>query len=302
LRLENLKKAMGKIQSKTLVVAFVLCSIISFAQDSLLRVACVGNSITAGYGLANPATEGYPAQLQTMLGTGRWKVENYGVSARTMLKTGDLPYWNEPQYQMALAFEPNIVVMKLGTNDSKRWIWNVHGKEYKTDYKEMIRSFRQLASEPEIFLCLAIPGENRGWDIYNSYIKDSLNPRITEVALETGANLVDLHTLFLGNEKAWLMGDSVHPNIAGCTAIASKVKAAVTSQKPVISLVKGALEAPVAAAYQWYFNKEVIPADQGGTKRNLSPKKTGVYMVSIKPDKDDESRFVSKECLFEVGK
>ena len=32
------------------------------------RVACVGNSITYGLTLADPATESYPAQLQQMLG------------------------------------------------------------------------------------------------------------------------------------------------------------------------------------------------------------------------------------------
>ncbi len=47
-----------------------------------IKVACVGDSITAGYGLANPGTQSYPAQLQTILGGG-YTVENYGASGAT---------------------------------------------------------------------------------------------------------------------------------------------------------------------------------------------------------------------------
>ena len=37
-----------------------------------IKVACVGDSITAGYGLSNPGTQSYPAQLQTSTNFTQW--------------------------------------------------------------------------------------------------------------------------------------------------------------------------------------------------------------------------------------
>jgi hypothetical protein len=37
----------------------------------------------------------------------KWEVLNFGISARTLMSKGDLPYINEPVYRQALAFNPN---------------------------------------------------------------------------------------------------------------------------------------------------------------------------------------------------
>ena len=87
-------------------------------RKDAVRVACIGNSITFGAGIKNRSRDSYPSVLARMLGDNYW-VKNFGVSARTMLNKGDHPYMNEPAYKNALAFNPNIVVIKLGTNDSK---------------------------------------------------------------------------------------------------------------------------------------------------------------------------------------
>ena len=78
-----------------------------------IRVACIGNSITDGYGIDFAPANGYPAQLQQMLGDNYW-VKNFGVSARTMMNKGDYPYMNEMAWKDALAFKPDIVIIKLG--------------------------------------------------------------------------------------------------------------------------------------------------------------------------------------------
>ena len=82
-----------------------------------VKIACVGNSITFGYALRNPMQDSYPSVLQRMLGDG-YDVRNYGVSARTMLRKGDRPYFREKAFRDALDFRPDIVIIKLGTNDS----------------------------------------------------------------------------------------------------------------------------------------------------------------------------------------
>ena len=59
-------------------------------KTDAIRVACIGNSITDGHGIDMAPSQGYPAQLQRMLGKDYW-VKNFGVSGRTMLNKGDQP-------------------------------------------------------------------------------------------------------------------------------------------------------------------------------------------------------------------
>ena len=87
-----------------------------------VRIACVGDSITEGSGLGNPAVESYPARLQRLLGT-HYLVRNFGVSGRTLLKKGDYPYWKESAYRLSRDFAPDIVLIKLGSNDAKSFNW-----------------------------------------------------------------------------------------------------------------------------------------------------------------------------------
>ncbi|MBQ1582493.1 MAG: alpha/beta hydrolase fold domain-containing protein, partial [Prevotella sp.] len=105
-----------------------------------VKVACIGNSITDGHGIDVATQFGYPALLQQMLGDNYW-VKNFGVSARTMLNKGDNPYMNEMAWKDAVAFNPDIVIIKLGTNDSKPQNWQ-YGAEFKNDLKQMITTLR----------------------------------------------------------------------------------------------------------------------------------------------------------------
>ena len=109
-------------------------------RKDAVRVACIGNSITFGAGIRNRSRDSYPSVLARMLGDSYW-VKNFGVSARTMLNKGDHPYMNEPAYKNALAFNPNIVVIKLGTNDSKSFNWK-YKADFMKDAQTMIDRFQ----------------------------------------------------------------------------------------------------------------------------------------------------------------
>ena len=59
-----------------------------------VRVACVGNSITYGTGIANRDKDSYPAQLQAMLGN-KYLVGNFGKPGATLLRHGHRPYFKQ---------------------------------------------------------------------------------------------------------------------------------------------------------------------------------------------------------------
>lgn len=275
------------------VALYILVSQSTLAQK--IKISCVGNSITYGYGLSNPSSQSYPGQMQVLLGTTGWQVRNFGSSGRTMLKSGGYSYWDDQLYKDALAFNPDVVMIELGTNDSKRWLWNSHGSEFKTDYKKMVQSFQNLSTNPDIWIGLLIPGEKSDWDIYNSYIKDKVNPKIKEIALEMGLGLIDLYSEFDSISSEWYLVDSVHPSVAGSGIIAHKVKEMLLKPKPEIEFVNGKVIAPDGEGFQWYISGIPVEENKGGRLKELVVSKSGTYKVSVKLSANNETRIVSKE-------
>lgn len=186
------------------------------AADAI-RVACIGNSITEGMGIDMASQQGYPAQLQRMLGSG-YNVRNYGVSARTLLNQGDIPYMKERAWRDAQAFNPNIVLIKLGTNDSKDYNWNAHGKEFAADLQAMVDTLKALPAKPRIYLCTPIPAFEDKWGITDSVIVNGVIPAVRQVAKKNKLTVIDLHAVVTDPND--MTGDKIHPNARGARRMA----------------------------------------------------------------------------------
>ena len=212
------------------------------APDAI-RVACIGNSITDGSGIDMASMHGYPASLQQLLGKEYW-VKNFGVSGRTMLNKGDRPYMKEMAWRDALAFRPDVVVIKLGTNDSKPQNWQ-HSAEFKQDLVQMLTELcpelgqlpknkkkraKALAEvKTKIFLCTPIPAFKSTWNINDSVIVNGVIPIQQEVAKEYGLQVIDLHTLF-GNDSNMMVADGIHPNEKGARRMAEIIADALKKE------------------------------------------------------------------------
>lgn len=188
----------------------------SHAQQKV-KVACIGNSITEGAAIEDSLR--YPARLQKLLGDG-YEVRNYGLGGRTLLKRGDYPYWQEEKYREALAWAPDIVVIKLGTNDSKPQNW-IYADEFEGNYREFIDSFRKLRGKRRIYVCTPIPVYREEWGITESIVHNEIIPLVTRVAKSAGVKVIDLYTPMAG--KSELAPDGIHPNAEGAAIIAGVV-------------------------------------------------------------------------------
>lgn len=189
-----------------------------------MRVACVGDSITYGFGIAGRESNSYPAQLQQILGEG-WHVENFGHNGAFALRRGKKPYVDQAVYQAALAARPDVVVIKLGTNDTNRDAWRDHHDEFIADYLALIYSFQALPSRPRIYLCRPVPlfrDRGKEYDTDEVLVKEII-PRIEAVAKVTKLPLIDLYTIFEGKEK--MFPDGVHPDVNGARIMALTVAA-----------------------------------------------------------------------------
>ena len=188
-------------------------------RKDAVRVACIGNSITFGAGIKNRSRDSYPSVLARMLGDSYW-VKNFGVSARTMLNKGDHPYMNEPAYKNALAFNPNIVVIKLGTNDSKSFNWK-YKADFMKDAQNMINTFKGLPSQPKIYLCYPSKAYLTGDGINDDIISKEIIPMIKKLAKKNDLSVIDLHTAMDGMPE--LFPDRIHPNEKGAQVMAKAV-------------------------------------------------------------------------------
>lgn len=212
-----------------------------YAQ-SKMRIACIGNSITYGSGLTDRMQESYPAQLQALLGSG-YEVFNFGVSGATMLKKGNKPYWNTPEYQKAITCSPDLVFIKLGTNDSKV-INRPMMVDFEQDYRDMIRNFKELPSRPRVVLLLPVKAfSDTKFSISGSYLKDSIIPFIRKLVYGEDLEVIDLYSLFADKED--LLADKIHPNATGYGFIASRLYDFIKLQTRPVPALAYALSDPV---------------------------------------------------------
>ena len=203
--------------------SFVLAAVVLWAFPAhAAKIACVGDSITYGYGLGSPSTESYPAQLAARLGSAH-TVQNFGVSGATLLKNGDKPYWNEAAYGSSGNFDPDVVVIMLGTNDAKPQNWSKVA-EFAPNYAELIQHYRALGAL--VYVATPPPVYSPGaFDIPPDVVAEEVVPRVRTVATDANAPLVDVFTALSG--KAADFPDTVHPNAEGAGLIADAVKAAL---------------------------------------------------------------------------
>lgn len=181
-----------------------------------IKIACVGNSITEGYGNSSQRAA-WPAQLERLLGDG-YQVGNFGKSGYCMGKKTDYSYWTTSNFTNAKNMNPDILIIALGTNDADPRRWDVTGGEFKQDYLDMIEAFRANGRNPILYCTLAPPIFPTATSNQNKYIEQKLIPIVKEIAAEQNAYILDYHTPMMSHKEAF--PDNVHPNDAGAILLA----------------------------------------------------------------------------------
>ena len=223
--LSNMLKTFCRFTFAAALLAVV--AITSTRAAEVVRVACVGDSITFGAGVEKREVNNYPTVLGQLLGAG-FETKNFGVSGATLLQNGDHPYWKTGAFKAATDYAPKIVVIKLGTNDSKPQNWKLK-EQFGVDLRAMADHFAALPSKPKIYLCLPAPVYQERWGINEPVVKGEVIPIINEVAKEKGLAIIDLYTALSGHPE--MFPDKIHPNAAGAALLAKTVHAALTAGK-----------------------------------------------------------------------
>ncbi|HMD54615.1 MAG TPA: GDSL-type esterase/lipase family protein [Phycisphaerae bacterium] len=208
------------------IVPVALLSGVAQTKPTAIKVACVGDSITFGI-IPDRLHKSWPAVLQMLLGSD-YDVRNFGHSGATMLKNGNLPYWSTQEFKKATAFDPDIVIVMLGTNDSKTYNWTAHGNEFTDDATALIKHFENLPAHPKIFICTPPPALSNRFAISQDNIVKGVIPDIQQVATNLNVPVIDIQNQ-LPKDTKYYNADGIHPNTDGEAYMAQVI---VTSIKP----------------------------------------------------------------------
>lgn len=192
-----------------------------------LKVACVGNSITFGLKLDDPAIQSYPSQLSKMLGDG-YEVGNFGKSGATLLRHGHRPYNEQEEYRKAIEFAGDIVVIHLGVNDTDPRNWPHYADEFVDDYLTLIDSLKAANPAAKFYIARLSPISNTH-PRFQSGTRDwrlQIQVLIENVAAISGATLIDFEEPLI--DKPYLIPDGIHPNQTGAALLAQTVYKAIT--------------------------------------------------------------------------
>jgi len=199
-----------------------------FAETPVIKVACIGDSITAGFGIPKDRLN-YPQHLAAKLGPG-YAVENFGASGRSLLNSGNAPYQRTKEWAAAQAFAPDIAVVILGTNDSKPKNF-VRIDEFTADAAALVHTLTSLPSKPRVLIGLPPPVFKTAFTI-NEENMVRIRELLKAVAAQEKLPVIDLSTALAGQGR--LFGDGVHPNGVGVELIATAVVNAIQAKPPAV--------------------------------------------------------------------
>jgi alpha-L-fucosidase 2 len=189
---------------KKLIYFFALILLASCAP---VKIACVGDSITEGSGIKWQSKSAYPVVLGNLLGD-KYQVLNCGRSSATLQKNGDLPYWCCNEFSNVFVFRPDVITIKLGTNDTKPQNWKLG--DYEADYQALVDTFKTISPKIKIILIKPVPVYKSRWGINDSTLTKGVFPVIDRIASKNKLQVIDLYQPML--QSGGDFPDDIHPN------------------------------------------------------------------------------------------
>ncbi len=215
---------------KRLLLSFLLLLfLLPLSARRIIKVACVGNSITYGTGVANREQKAYPVVLQRLLGKD-YQVENFGKPGATLLRRGHRPYFDQPEFRAALQFRPDIAVIHLGINDTDPRNWPNYRDEFIPDYLALIDSLRAVNPHVRILVARLTPigVDHPRFDSGTRKWREEISQAVQQVAEIVRVEWIDFYAPLVPHPD-WLP-DAVHPDARGAEVLAKVAYAGITGR------------------------------------------------------------------------
>ncbi|MEO5351634.1 MAG: arylesterase [Magnetococcus sp. XQGC-1] len=189
-----------------LLVLLLMITHTPLQAQSSATILCLGDSLTAGYGV--PAEASYPALLQDRLRKEghAHQVINAGVS-------GDTTAGGLRRLEWLLRSKPAIAIVALGANDGLR---GLNLQEMKQNLTEIIHRLQQAGVRP-ILAGIRIPPN------YGRSYGEQFAAVYTELAQEKGIAFIPFLLERVATRPELNQEDGIHPNAAGYRQVLENV-------------------------------------------------------------------------------
>lgn len=167
-----------------------------------LHIVALGDSLTAGYGLATE--DSFPSRLEAALQQRGYqvRVSNAGVS-------GDTSAGGLARLGWALSDQPDLVIIELGANDALR---GLNPQQTKKNLSTILEQLQQKEIKP-LLTGMKAP-RNLGEDYYNKF--DRIYP---ELAKDYGVAFYPFFLEGVAGIEGLNQGDGMHPTASGIEVI-----------------------------------------------------------------------------------
>ena len=229
--------------------ALVLFAALTAHSSDAIKVACIGDSITYGLGLADRAKESYPAQLQKLLdelGPEKYEVRNFGNSGRgiyldSMRGNEKRGFRYMPEHKAALEWKPDIVICNLGINDNGEYIKEYTGGrkrgQFEGDYLALLDDYRKANSNAKFYIWTKLSPLAEGQKFYRSPEPFLMQADLEAVAKKMDAVGLDMQEPLREKMDEIFARDKIHPNAEGAKIIAETTFEAVAPKPKPCSYV-----------------------------------------------------------------
>jgi acyl-CoA thioesterase-1 len=173
-------------------------------------VVFLGDSLTAGYGLADPASEAYPAVIQRKIDAAGlpWRVVNAGVSGET--SAGGLR-----RIDWVMRQPIDLLVLALGANDGLR---GLSPEATRANLQQIIERIRTKRPQAKVVIAGMQMPPSYGADYVEGFRR--IFPALAE---KNSAPLVPFLLEGVAAQPDLNQADGIHPNSAGHARMAETV-------------------------------------------------------------------------------
>jgi acyl-CoA thioesterase-1 len=190
----------------TILVFLLVSPVTSSAAAGEIAIAVLGDSLTAGYGLA--AGDAFPARLQAALRAG-------GVAARVIDAgvSGDTTAGGRARLDWLLQDKPDLLIVELGANDALRALDPAQAEANL----DVILATAQKRGIPVLLAGMRAP-RNLGSDYVRRF--EAIYPRL---AKKYGAELYPFFLDGVAGVPHLNLADGLHPNARGVEEIVRRI-------------------------------------------------------------------------------
>jgi acyl-CoA thioesterase-1 len=208
-RLLALRTELQKRLGAVMAVLLLLFSTSSWAASGAdpIRILAFGDSLTAGYGLNDPA-EAFPVQLERAL-----KAKGHNISVIQGGISGDTSTGGRSRLEWSLASRPDAVILELGANDALRGI----DPKLTADNLAFIVKRLSDAHIPVLLAGMMAP-PNLGRDF-----SDRFNKIYTTIAKDSGVLLYPFFLDGVAAQPELNQPDRIHPTAKGVKIIVDRI-------------------------------------------------------------------------------